>query len=182
MSAKKLGSVQNQPGISNFVGKSTEKTTKENSETTGVSKGAKRVVIEPGKKAKNNNKGGVKASTVYVIKSKKRSKPDNNSPDSDCNQPNKKKSTIMSNKNSNKDNNGGEIILKPELVELKRQLFAGFEELIEPLKKDIQDLKTERSDREEILNVETINRKFDRSDEKHKLLEERLSLIEDLVT
>ena len=31
----------------------------------------------------------------------------------------------------------------------------------------------------ETLNVETVNRKFERSDEKHKQLEERLSLIED---
>ena len=143
MNAKKLGTVQNQPGISNFVGKSTEKTTKDNSEPTGANKSAKRATTEPRKKAKNNNKGGVKASTVDATGSKKRSKPDNNSPNSDCNQPSKKKTAIMSNKNNNKDNKGGEVILKPELVELKRQLFAGFEELIESLKKDIQDLKTE---------------------------------------
>ena len=76
-----------------------------------------------------------------------------------------------------KKNNG--IVLNPEFQELKRQLFAGFEELIEPLKKDIQDLKTERESTSEILNVETVARKFERSDEKHKRLEERLSLIED---
>ena len=51
--------------------------------------------------------------------------------------------------------------------------------MIEPLKKDIQDLKNERADNSEILNVETVTRKFERSDEKHMRLEERLSLIED---
>ena len=71
------------------------------------------------------------------------------------------------------------IVLNPEFQELKRQLFAGFEEMIEPLKKDIQDLKSEREATSEILNVETVARKFEKSDEKHKQLEERLSLIED---
>ena len=158
MSAKKLGTIQNQTGISNFVGKSTEKITKDKSETTGTNKSSKRATTEPHKKAKNSTKGGVKASTVGASGSKKYSKPDNNSPDSDCNQPSKKKTSIMSNKINNKENNGGEVVLKPELVELKRQLFAGFEELIEPLKKDIQDLKTEWADREETLNVETVIR------------------------
>ena len=59
------------------------------------------------------------------------------------------------------------IVLNPEFQELKRQLFAGFEEMIEPLKKDIQDLKAERESTSEILHVETITRKFERSDEKH---------------
>ena len=71
------------------------------------------------------------------------------------------------------------IVLNPEFQELKRQLFAGFEELIKPLKEDIQELKAERDPTSEILNVETVTRKFERSDEKHKRLEERLSLIED---
>ena len=71
MNAKKLVSVQNQPGISNFVGKATDKTAKDKSETTGANKGAKRTVTEPRKKAKSNNKGGVKASSVDAIGSKK---------------------------------------------------------------------------------------------------------------
>ena len=180
MNAKKLGKIENQPGISTFVGKAMEKTTKSKLENTGASESSKRTSLEPHKK--NSTKEGVKASTVRTTGSKKRSKPENNSPDNDCKQPSKKKTTTMSNQTQNKNNkedNGEMIILKPELQELKRQIFAGFEELIEPLKKDIQDLKSERETTSETLNVETVVRKFERSDKKHKRLEERLSLIED---
>ena len=71
------------------------------------------------------------------------------------------------------------IILKPELQELKKQLFAGFESLIQPLKDDIQDLKTQRTADGIALNVETITRKFHRHDAKQKKLEDRLSQIKD---
>ena len=180
MSAKKLGNIQNQPGISDFVGKPTEKTIGKKSETTGTTKGTKKETSEPHKKARKNTIGSVKTSTTSASRAKKRAKPENNSPDNECNQPSKKKTSIMSGQPQNKkDNNKEEVILKPELIELKRQLFAGFEQLIEPLKKDIQDLKSERVKTEETLNVETVIRKFERSDEKHKILEERLSHIED---
>ena len=123
----------------------------------------------------------MKATSSKTTGSKKHAKPENNSPDEECNQPSKKKSSTMSNPSQNKNNNveNKGIVLNPEFQELKRQLFAGFEELIEPLKKDIQDLKSEREATSEILNVETVARKFKKSDEKHKQLEERLSLIED---
>ena len=85
----------------------------------------------------------------------------------------------MSSQNVNNKADSDGIILKPELQELKRQIFAGFEELIEPLKKDIQDLKSEHQLEVETLSVETVTKRFERSDEKHKRLEERLSLIED---
>ena len=38
---------------------------------------------------------------------------------------------------------GACVELNPELRELKRQLFEGIEQMIEPLKHDIEDLKTE---------------------------------------
>ena len=69
--------------------------------------------------------------------------------------------------------------LRPELIELKRQLFAGFEQLIEPIKKDIQALKSERKSEAETLRVETVNRKFLRSEAKQRKIENRLSIIED---
>ena len=180
MSAKKLGKIENQPGISTFVGKVSEKTDKVKLATTGARKSSKRTPLEPRKK--NNTKGGVKAVTDQTRGPTKCSQPDNNSPDNDCIQPNKRKSInmpIQTQGKTTKGDNGEEIVLKPELQELKRQIFAGFEELIEPLKKDIQELKSERETTTEILNVETVVRKFERSDEKHKKLEERLSLIED---
>ena len=163
-------------------GSVTEKTKKTKSEDTGAKNSAHRTSLEPCKK--RGIKEGVKASSTKTTGSKKRAKPENNSPDKECNQPSKKKTNTMANPNqskNNKEDNG--IVLNPEFQELKRQLFAGFEELIEaqiePLKKDIQELKAKKETRSEILNVETVVRKFERSDEKHKRLEERLNQIED---
>ena len=178
MSAKKLGKIENQPGITTFVGTKTEKANKTKIEDISIKKSANKTPLEPRKK--RGTKEGVKAISTRTTGPKKHSKPENNSPDEECNQPSKKKTNTMSNPNQNKNNKEiNKIVLNPEFQELKRQLFAGFEELIEPLKKDIQDLKSERASSSEILNVETVNRKFERSDEKHKKLEERLSLIED---
>ena len=179
MSAKKLGKIENQPGISTFVGKSTERNRKTLSQNTGERKSANRTPLEPRKK--RGTKEGVKAVPLKTTGPKKHAKPENNSPDKDYKQPSKKKTHNMANpislNNINAENNG--IVLNPEFQELKRQLFAGFEVLIEPLKKDIQDLKSERETTSKLLNVETVARKFERSEEKHKQLEERLSLIED---
>ena len=71
------------------------------------------------------------------------------------------------------------VNLQPELQELKRQLFAGFEQLIEPLKKDMRALKSERREQIAALSLETVNRKFQRSEAKQKKIEDRLSMIED---
>ena len=179
MSARKLGKIENQPGITTFVGTTTDRVKKTKLENTGARKSSHKTPLELCKK--RGTKEGVKATSSKTTGPKKCAKPDNNSPDEECKQPSKKKTNTMSNpsqsKNKKEENNG--IVLNPEFQELKRQLFAGFEEQIEPLKKDIQDLKTEREATSEILNVETVVRKFKRSDEKHKRLEERLSLIED---
>ena len=61
--------------------------------------------------------------------------------------------------------------LRPELIELKRQLFVDFEQLIEPIKKDIQALKLERKSETATLSVETVNRKFLRSEAKQWKIE-----------
>ena len=178
MSARKLGKIENQPGITTFVGTTTEKGKKTKPEETGLKKSAKKTPLEPRKK--RGTKEGVKAATNKTIGPRKRSKPENNSPDEECKQPSKKKTNTMSNSNQNKNNKEiNRIVLNPEFQELKRQLFAGFEELIEPLKQDIQDLKKEREENAETLNVETVNRKFERSNERQKQLEDRLSVIED---
>ena len=81
--------------------------------------------------------------------------------------------------NSNSDNKQPGVELNPELREMKRQLFEGFEQLIEPLKHDIEDLKTDRDNRNATFNVETLSRKLENNDEKHRKLESRLSQIED---
>ena len=71
------------------------------------------------------------------------------------------------------------VDLKPELRELKRQLFAGIEQLIEPLKQDIRELKAGRNQDGSALCVETVNQKFRRNEAKQKKIEDRLSVIED---
>ena len=139
MSARKLGKIENQPGITTFVGTTTDRDKKTKVENTGVRKSSHRAPLETHKK--RGTKEGVKATSSKTIGPKKHAKPENNSPDEECKQPSKKKTNTMSNpsqsKNNKEENNG--IVLNPEFQELKRQLFAGFKELIEPLKKDIQD-------------------------------------------
>ena len=112
---------------------------------------------------------------------KKRTRPEASSPNSSTEkQPSKRQAITMEDNdqalNNLKEEHGN---LRPELVELKRQLFAGFEQLIEPIKKDIQALKSERKSEASALCVETVNRKFLRSEAKQRKIENRLSMIED---
>ena len=107
----------------------------------------------------------------------KRAKPDTASPEGLMHeQPAKKQLVDMSVEDNERDNNTTGIkSLNPELMELKRQLFEGFDALIDqklsPLKKDIQALKSERKLDGHELNVETLTRKIKQSDAKHKKLE-----------
>ena len=82
-------------------------------------------------------------------------------------------STPVSDNNNDQPEGGQE--LKPELQELKRQLFAGFEQLIssqiEPLKADIRQLKAERGLEDNLVTIGTISRRFQRNDEKQKKIE-----------
>ena len=72
------------------------------------------------------------------------------------------------------EDNKGVNPLNPELMELKRQLFEGFDTLIDqklsPLKEDIQELKNDRKLECSELNVETLTRKMKQNDAKHKNL------------
>ena len=93
---------------------------------------------------------------------KKRIRPEVSSPDSSTErQPNKRQALNMGDTEPTVNNTTEEHgNLKPELQELKRQLFAGFEQLIKPLKKDIRALKSERNQEAAALSVETVNHKF----------------------
>ena len=114
----------------------------------------------------------------------KRTRPDTISPEGNsyC-QPTKKQITDMPGEPSEREDNKGAYPLNPELMELKRQLFEGFDTLIDqklsPLQKDIQELKNDRKLECSVLNVETLTRKIKQSDAKHKKLKNRLSQIED---
>ena len=116
----------------------------------------------------------------------KRARPDTISPEGNIHgQPAKKQTTVMPGEPSEHEDNKGANPLNPELMELKRQLFEGFDTLIDqklsPLKKDIQELKNDRKLECSELNVETLTRKIKQSDAKHKKLENRLNQIEDQI-
>ena len=74
------------------------------------------------------------------------------------------------------------VELNPELTELKRQIFAGFESLLAPLKQEIKELKDDQKeilDGDRLLNESKITRKLEQNEEKHKKLETRIGLLED---
>ena len=126
------------------------------------------------------------AATAIVKKgvNNKRTRPDTISPESITHsQPTKKQIIDMPGEIIEREDNKGDNPLNLELMELKRQLFEGFDALIDeklsPLKKDIQELKNKRKLECSELNVETLTRKIKQSDAKHKKLENRLSQIED---
>ena len=92
------------------------------------------------------------------------------------------------NKNNNDTgqgvNNEGQVPvpLNPELTELKRQIFAGFETLLVPIKQEIKELKDDQKilfECDKSINKSKIEKKFVQNEERHKKLEMRISLLED---
>ena len=82
------------------------------------------------------------------------------------------------------DNNAlpSTVELNPELTELKRQIFAGFESMLAPLRKEIKELKDDQKeilDGDRLINECKITKKFEQNDEKQKKLETRIGLLED---
>ena len=171
MSNKRRSSTSTgQHQITKFVEKNTD-----SSKGNGKAIGTQSLHKEEGTKVTGNTKGV----------NNKRPKPDIISPENfTYEQPTKKQLVDMPGDNSERDSKTtGANPLNPELMELKRQLFEGFDALIDqklsPLKKDIQALKSERKLECNELNVETLTRKIKQSDAKHKKLEYRLNQIED---
>ena len=81
-------------------------------------------------------------------------------------------------------NNKGQVPvpLNPELTELKRQIFAGFETLLAPIKQEIKELKDDQKilfECDKSINKSKIEKKFVQNEERHKKLEMRISLLED---
>ena len=84
--------------------------------------------------------------------------------------------------NQQQMNNSSSVPLNPELAELKRQMFAGFELMLAPLKKEIKELKDDQKkmlDGEKLINETKIAKKFAQNEEKQKKLETRIGLLED---
>ena len=79
-------------------------------------------------------------------------------------------------------NNVEHVPLNPELTELKWQIFAGFESLLAPIKQEIKELKDGQKVLSECNKGTTnnrIERKLVQNDERHKRLENRISVLED---
>ena len=79
-------------------------------------------------------------------------------------------------------NNDGPVPLNPELTELKRQIFAGFETLLAPIKQEIKELKDDQKilfECDKSINKSKIEKKFVQNEERHKKLETVISLLED---
>ena len=73
-----------------------------------------------------------------------------------------------------------------DLAELEKRLLAGFalmiQKEIEPLKSDIKEIKEEQRFNipgNPLGSSEAITRKFNQADEKHRKLQDRISLLED---
>ena len=83
----------------------------------------------------------------------------------------------MSEPKTSEDN---KVTTNADLMALERRLFAGIAQLIDPLKKDIEELKNNNG----CVNCDDsatvrINKKFQVNEEKQKKIEDRLNLIED---
>ena len=171
MSIRRLSNIENQPEILRFVGKEHPKTDKVHKEVTSTT---------------STPRASPYTSTGKSTQ-KKRARKELSSPeDSAEKQPAKKPimtSTPLSDNEKDPADGEDKQILKPELQELKRQLFAGFEQLIssqiEPLKADIRQLKADKGLGGNSVTDGTISRRLQRNDEKQKKIEERLSVIED---
>ena len=76
---------------------------------------------------------------------------------------------------------GSKATTNADLLALEKRLFAGFAQLIDPLKKDIEDLKKNNNgcvNCDDSTSVK-IDKKFQRNEEKQRKIEDRLNLIED---
>ena len=128
-------------------------------------------------------------STPSSSSAKKRNRPPS-SPDSALVQTKKThmdNSTEENKYNSNSGqgvNNEGQVHLNPELTELKRHIFAGFETLLAPIKQEIKELKDDQKilfECDKSINKSKIEKKFVQNEERHKKFEMRISLLENQI-
>ena len=67
--------------------------------------------------------------------------------------------------------NSSSVPLNPEQTELKRQIFAGFESMLTPLRKEIKELKDDQKeilDGKKLINENKIAKKFVQNEEKQR--------------
>ena len=114
MSTRRLSNIENQPEI-RFVGKDYSKSHKEVSSTTSTPRASPCISTEKSSQKKRTRK--------------ELSSPEDSAERRPAKKPIMSSTPVSDNKKDQADGEG-EQILKPELQELKRQLFAGFEQLI----------------------------------------------------
>ena len=120
MSIRRLSNIENQPEILRFVGKDHSKTDKSHKEGTSTTSTPRA----------STPRASPHLSTVKSTQ-KKRARKELSSPEDSAERRPAKKPIMTSTpvSDNKKDQADGEVeqVLKPELQELKRQLFAGFE-------------------------------------------------------
>ena len=92
-----MATIQNQPGITTFVGKINTPILEKEKKESASAKSSKKAHTDSSKKVKKHIKPGVKAQTTNTTGPRKRAQPDNNNPDNNNIQLSKRKSTTMSN-------------------------------------------------------------------------------------
>ena len=152
----------NQPGITRFVERGKDHPIQ---------------FISVNRSTKQSTPGATTPSTESA--NKKRSRPVLSSPDSSTERRPNKRQVMENNTEVNPVLGEQPVKLNPELEMLKKQLFAGIESMIEPLKKDIKQLQEDQKIERSVVSVDTVNRKLQRNEMKQKKIEDRLSIIED---
>ena len=164
---------ENQTVLSGYVSKQ-EKTDKK--KNTGKNLGTPR--------ATNESTSSTPSSTTTKKRHRPISPPDSIKAQSQSKRVHMDKTIENKNHSTDKQgvNNEGQIALNPELTELKRQIFAGFEDLLAPIKQEIKELKDDQKilfEGETNINKSRIEKKFVQNEERQKKLETRISLLED---
>ena len=182
------GSLQAQPGQLglldfDFGGSKTHKeAAKTQVETAGKPK-QRPASTSTSSAPKKSSKVKSKPDVGSDLTQRKRGRTDNKSPPDTNKPPSKKqnKGAMSGTKKEITTIDENKVSTNADLLALEKRLFAGFALLIDPLKKDIEQLKNNQSgcancDEE---TSEKIDRKFRINEEKQRKLDDRLSLIED---
>ena len=153
---------ENQTVLSGYVSKQ-EKTDKK--KNTGKNLGTPR--------ATNESTSSTPSSTTTKKRHRPISPPDSIKAQSQSKRVHMDKTIENKNHSTDKQgvNNKGLIALNPELTELKRQIFAGFEDLLAPIKQEIKELKDDQKilfEGETNINKSRIEKKFVQNEERQK--------------
>ena len=123
---------ENQTVLSGYVSKQEKSDKKKNTGKTSSTP-----------KAQNENTSSTTSSSIAKKRHRPISPPDSTKAQNKRAHMDNTKDNISSTKEQSA-NNEVQIPLNPELTELKRQIFAGFENLLAPIKQEIKELKDDQ--------------------------------------